>query len=70
MATIDLSGVPAVVTITNISDHVKAVQFYRNSAVISLSPADLIKIKVESSAELAHYMQLANEELTVASAAE
>lgn len=69
MATIKLHQVPANVTITNVSDHVKAVQFFRNSAIVSLNPGDIMVIKVDTSAELAYFLQLVGADITVTSTA-
>lgn len=66
MATKDFSGVPVVVTITNVSEKAVAVPFYRTPhQVFSLAAGDVLKLKANISSELAFYDALAGEELTV-----
>lgn len=66
MATKDFSGVPVVVTITNVSEKAVAVPFYRTPhQVFNLAAGDVLKLKANISSELAFYDALAGEELTV-----
>lgn len=69
MATHDFSSVPAVVTITNVSNRTKTVQLFKTNTTIKLSSADSIKLLVNNSDELIYFRGLAHSELTVASVA-
>lgn len=57
MATFDYSGVPAIVTITAKADVV--VPFSVPNFTMNLAKDDILKIKANSSAELAYYKALA-----------
>lgn len=63
--TIDFSTVPAIVTITNETDRKISVQFYKSNQQIELAPADILKIRVESSEALFNYVAKQSQGLTV-----
>lgn len=69
MATHDFSSVPAVVTITNVSNRIKTVQLFKTNTTVKLSPADSIKLLVNNSAELVYFVGLAHDELTTSAEA-
>lgn len=69
MATYDFSSVPQIITITNVSDRAKAVQFYRTNLTQRLDAGDILKIQVATSAEVFYYLAKADSELTVTNAA-
>lgn len=69
MATIDVSGVPAKVTITNVSSRVKNVQLYKTNTTVVMQPGDILVLKVDFSSELTYFLSLESTELTVSNEA-
>lgn len=69
MATIDVSGVPAKVTITNVSSRVKNVQLYKTNTTVVMQPGDILVLKVDFSSELTYFLSLKSTELTVSNEA-
>lgn len=65
MSEIDVSKVPAIVTITNESDKVTQIQFYGTNMWIKLAPKEVLKLLVKVSAELTYYLSLARDGLDV-----
>ena len=58
MATIDVSGVPAKVTITNVSSRVKNVQLYKTNTTVVMQPGDILVLKFDFSSELTYFLSL------------
>jgi tRNA threonylcarbamoyladenosine modification (KEOPS) complex Pcc1 subunit len=67
--TLDVSIVPAVVTITNVSTSVQKVQMCGENIQQTMSAGDVLKLKATRSAELLYYTQLASSDITVTFAA-
>lgn len=65
MATIDVSEVPAKVTLTNVSSRVKNVQLFKTNTTVVLQPGDIFVLQVAHSNELTYFLSLASAELTV-----
>lgn len=65
MAQLDLSKVPATVTITNVSEGPLPVQFYGKNVKLTLEATDSVVILARTSVELAYYLSLAGSVLTV-----
>jgi len=65
MAQIDVSKVPAIVTITNTSERVKVVQLYKTNTSIKLQPSDELNLLVDNSNELIYFLSLSSVELSV-----
>jgi hypothetical protein len=66
MATLDLSIVPADVTVTNNADTEIPVQFYQKNTKLKLPAGDTLIIRATTSAELGYYYSLAREDLNIA----
>lgn len=66
MSTVDLTIVPAEVTITNVSSKSKTVQGFRTNLTLILPAGYVVKVLAQNSLELAYYYALAKEdEITV-----
>lgn len=65
MAQINVSKVPAIVTVTNISERVKVVQLYKTNTSIKLQPSDELNLLVDNSNELIYFLSLNSVELSV-----
>ena len=65
MGMVDVSSVPATITLTNVSDRAVRVQMYKETITCLIEPGDTLKIEVENSAEFLYFKSLASTELTV-----
>ncbi len=65
MATLDISSLPATITIENVSDRAQRVQMYKETISCLIEPGDKLKVEVSTSAEYLYFTSLARKELSV-----